>query len=902
MRLKTQTLLFALAAWALGSAAAFAQGTAFAYHGSLRDGTEPANGLYDLTFSVWNAASGQAQVSVTLTNLDVGVTGGVFTVALDFGAGIFPGAERWLEIGVRSNATVAAFTILSPRQKILATPYAITAGNVTGLIPDAALSGTYSGKITFSHQSNSFTGDGAGLANVNAATFSGLSAGQFWKTAGNSGTLPAKDFIGTSDNQPLHFKVNNTRVMRFELNGPSPNVLGGFAANNAAAGVVGATISGGGGFISAANTAGADYASISGGSGHAAAGFASTIGGGEANLIASNANHAVISGGVRNLVEDGAAGGTISGGGNNRIGPSSSDSSIGGGFGNTVLMNSSKNVLGGGQNNLISSNVTHSVISGGLQNTLSAGATYVTIGGGQGNTIENLFNGAIGGGAANTVARGADYATIGGGLHSRIETNASRATIAGGDNNEIGFGAARATIGGGWNNAIETSGSQSVIGGGSNNRIRGDATFGTISGGSINTIEPFANYGTIGGGLQNRIQTSSGSATIAGGFDNEIQSVAAYATINGGHANSIQSGAASATIGGGRGNTIWTNATDATVGGGSNNVIAIDAANATIGGGSVNTIRANAKWSAIGGGSNNIIEADTANATIGGGAANSIATRALAATIGGGLLNAIGDGAHRSTIGGGEANTIEEHAVNATIAGGRTNVIDDNAPSSTIGGGSGNRIGAHAQFGTIPGGTRNLVLSDGGFAAGTDAHAIHYGSFVWSDIGIHPFVSTTDGQFSVRATGGVRFVTDVDFDSGVPTAGVRLNGSDSSWSSISDRNAKKNFRPVDSRQILERLAQVSIQHWNYKWDPDNAPPHLGPTAQDFKAAFYPGRDDKHISTMEFDGVALAAIQGLNRKLEDELKAKDAEIGALKQSIAELNERLTTLLQRMENPQ
>ena len=83
-----------------------------------------------------------------------------------------------------------------------------------------------------------------------------------------------------------------------------------------------------------------------------------------------------------------------------------------------------------------------------------------------------------------------------------------------------------------------------------------------------------------------------------------------------------------------------------------------------------------------------------------------------------------------------------------------------------------------------------------------------------------------------------------------------------------------------------------MQSWNYKWEPDDATPHLGPMAQDFKGAFYPGRDDKSISTLEFDGVELAAIQGLNQKIEKqktELNSRDARIGALEKEILELKD-------------
>ena len=107
---------------------------------------------------------------------------------------------------------------------------------------------------------------------------------------------------------------------------------------------------------------------------------------------------------------------------------------------------------------------------------------------------------------------------------------------------------------------------------------------------------------------------------------------------------------------------------------------------------------------------------------------------------------------------------------------------------------------------------------------------------------------------------------------------------------VSDRNAKKNFQSVDTVAMLEKLAAIPIERWNYQWEKDSDVPHLGPMAQDFKGAFYPGRDDKTISMLEFDGVALAALQGLNRKLDE----KDAEVQALKQSVAELKQLVSQL--------
>ena len=115
---------------------------------------------------------------------------------------------------------------------------------------------------------------------------------------------------------------------------------------------------------------------------------------------------------------------------------------------------------------------------------------------------------------------------------------------------------------------------------------------------------------------------------------------------------------------------------------------------------------------------------------------------------------------------------------------------------------------------------------------------------------------------------------------------------------ISDRAVKKDFAEVDSRAVLEKLAAVPVQRWHYQWESAEATPHLGPVAQDFKAAFYPGRDDKSITTLEFDGVALAAIQGLNQKLEEELHRRDGENAELKQQNSELLRRLEAIEARL----
>ena len=78
---------------------------------------------------------------------------------------------------------------------------------------------------------------------------------------------------------------------------------------------------------------------------------------------------------------------------------------------------------------------------------------------------------------------------------------------------------------------------------------------------------------------------------------------------------------------------------------------------------------------------------------------------------------------------------------------------------------------------------------------------------------------------------------------------------------LSDRALKANVAAVDGGDVLARLAQVPVSTWNYT-SQDPSIRHMGPMAQDFYAAFGLGEDDRHITTVDADGVALAAIQGL----------------------------------------
>lgn len=114
---------------------ALAQGSAFTYQGKLTEAGNPANGNYDMQFKLFNTptvGTGTQQGS-TITNPSVQVAAGIFTVTLDFGSNVFDGTARYLEIGVRPAGSPNPYTVLSPRQQITSSPYAIQTLNAQQL-------------------------------------------------------------------------------------------------------------------------------------------------------------------------------------------------------------------------------------------------------------------------------------------------------------------------------------------------------------------------------------------------------------------------------------------------------------------------------------------------------------------------------------------------------------------------------------------------------------------------------------------------------------------------------------------------------------------------------------------------------------------------------------------------
>lgn len=139
-KMKTRLVLGirpALVVWFLwlGSVQSYSQSAAFTYQGQLVDTGGSANGNYEFQFSLFDALTGGNPVGTVNALAPVAVKEGLFTATLDFGSSAFDGKPRWLQIGVRTNGSVLDHVILTPRQPITASPYAIFAANV----PDGSI-------------------------------------------------------------------------------------------------------------------------------------------------------------------------------------------------------------------------------------------------------------------------------------------------------------------------------------------------------------------------------------------------------------------------------------------------------------------------------------------------------------------------------------------------------------------------------------------------------------------------------------------------------------------------------------------------------------------------------------------------------------------------------------------
>lgn len=487
-------------------------------------------------------------------------------------------------------------------------------------------------------------------------------------------------------------------------------------------------------------------------------------------------------------------------------------------------------------------------------------------------------------GADNTAT--GNYSNVGGGLEN-IASGAGAGI--GGGNGNLASGDS-SFIGGGSLNIA--SGRRSFIGAGRENIASGDLTH--IGGGWLNYAS--ALYATIGGG--ERDSATAQWATVAGGRNNDAEG--GYSTIGGGTGN--RAAGTRSFIGGGTGN--YADGFDAIVvggeycttlvaggfvGGGDDNVV--EGINGVIAGGIDNRVTGYA--SAILGGINNQVDGDSA--VIVGGLDNTIALGASLATVGGGRQNTVTG--YIAVISGGWLNTATGNY--SAIAGGSGHIAS--GPGAFIGGGVSHT--ATRPYATVVGGGFNDCAGGWSTILGGSGNSIEGTLITDTDYSL-VFGNSVVNRTSYRAmifnsSSPGRLGINRDSDEGglshpIHVGTINTNGNGARltaagvWTDASSRTFKENFVEIGGADLLDKISQLSLPHYNYKGTTEK---HIGPMAEDFAALFNVGSVDEntrqidpmYLSAKDVAGVSLAGVKELiskNSKLENRV----AELERLVQSL------------------
>lgn len=273
----------------------------------------------------------------------------------------------------------------------------------------------------------------------------------------------------------------------------------------------------------------------------------------------------------------------------------------------------------------------------------------------------------------------------------------------------------------------------------------------------------------------------------------------------------------------------------------------------------------------------------------------------------------------RETIASGDASTSLGYQ---TIASGEKSIAMGYQTRAT------GPFSAALGFQTEASGEKSIAMGDNVWTAGKNHIVIGWmartlggeGSFIYGDHqNIYtPIEPSADNQFIVRAAGGIWLgatgggPVNFDPDAFIQTStGAKLTKS-GVWQNTCDKNKKENFESIDTDLILSKLSQLQIYKWNYKVDNYNIK-HIGPTAQDFYATFGLGNDEKTLSTIDPAGVALVAIQALEKRTAelkqtqltlqekiDKLEKLEAELARLKAENGSMKTRMENMETTMQN--
>ena len=918
-----------------------AQGTAFTYQGRLNDGANPAVGIYDLRFAIYDSLNAGTQQGSLLTNSATAVSNGLFTVALDFG-NQFPGAGRWLEIGVRTNGG-GSFITLTPRQALTPAPYAVFAGSSSNLI------GNLSATQIIGTLSPANIGAGSITATMLApGAVSSLGAPDGSPT--NAVQVNTNGLVGIGTTNPVAglqimtgAPVTTATVLFEAQNGKNgytnlahawqPAVAGSLlAVSGSSSGDSGVTL------VNIANPAAPVLASqIRNG-----AGVFTNLGGAEglawsgSNLVVA----AISSSAVRILSAANPA--------------------------NPVKLAELRNGIGG-WNSISGANcvaVSGNILAIGA--LLDSSVTLADISNPAAPVRKSLMQDGVSG---FTNLSGVSSVALWGNLLAIGATDDNAVTLVNVSNpaNPIKLAELRNGAGGYTN----LSGVQSVALGGNLLVIGADVSSAVtlvdvsnpanpvklaelkdgVGGYALNTVFSVALSG-------NRLAiAAAGSSTVTlvdvSSPANPVLLVTARDGVNG---IDFLGGAAGVAFAG----------TNLAVTGNYDNSVTLlgvgvqQAGLASAGWVGIGTTQPMAALDVVG----NVLVENAAlfniNAThvaMGNGAnASGFYATALGSgtTASGNYSTALG---FNTTASGLYSAAL---CLNTTASGTASIALGSGTTASGLYStalGSGTTASGNA---SIAMGENTIASGDASIALGYFAQANNPGSFVWADNSSGTvFADTAADQFLIRATGGVGIGTaapetplhiagyhgitlgtsatgggstalridlsaaqngyaelqaisqagssygnlilqanggNVGIGTTIPAQKLTVNGNILASGTItgsSDRNVKEHFSPVSARDVLEKVSALPISEWNYKAD-NEALRHIGPMAQDFYAAFNVGMDDKHISMVDADGVALAAIQGLNDKLESGKQKAETQMEELKTENAELEARLEKL--------